>query len=475
MSNIKKIAKGTAIYSITYLLQKGVNFLLLPLFAIYFTAQDFGILGTVQALTGFLDILILLGLNSAATRFYYHYRQQSPDKIPEVWATLYGISISAGCIVLLLCTTIARPLITWLLNGIPYQPYFLYGAIGSFFMALFTIYLASMQAREKSTQYACFNLFFMAIQIILTLFFVSMLKQHAEGPLLSRLLTFAIFFPIFLWVTRQEIKWTFNKKIVIEVLVYIFPLGIHMLGGWSQSALDRVILNRVSNTETVGVFQLAVQIAFPLTALTGALISAAAPWMTRNILNAPENYRKRMIEITPLFFSMIAIAFLLFLEFSKWAIVKFFDAKFAGGIPILGFLILGHFLQMYYLIFIQPLFVVEGGSKKIPQVSIPAALLQSCLLFMLVPSMRSMGCSIAFATGMGFMSLFSFWFSQKCFPIKWKKTILLPAFLFITYLTLSHFNPQLKWVFFVAIVLGLVGFSAKDLRRSFSLFRDMVR
>lgn len=473
MSNIKKIAKGTAIYSATSVLQRGINFFLLPLFAIYFSTSDFGILGTVQALTGFIDILLLMGLNSAATRFYYQYKKESPDKIGTLWATLYGMSLTSGVLVLLFCLTIGKPLVLWLLHEIPFYPYFVYGILGSILVATFSIFTASLQAQEKYAQFGIFNMVFVGLQAALTLWFIWNFGMRAEAPLLSRVITFALFFVFLLYFTRHEIHWRFDPRVARDIFFYTLPLCIHLLGGWTQTALDRVILNRTTNLDTVGVFQVAVQIAFPLTALTGAMISAISPWMTRNILQNSDHYKKRLVAISPLFFALIGLAFLYYLEVSRWIIAHYFGSKYLAALPILGFLTFGHFVQMYYVIFIQPLFVIPNGTTKIPRVSIPAALVQTVLLFILAPRFQSIGCAVSFAASMSTLSILAFFYSQRHFSIRWKGVIFMPAAAFFSYLTLQWYFPDQKIWWFSGCTIILLVLAAPSARKSHGALKEI--
>ena len=56
-------------------LQKAVSFLLLPVWTIYLTPSDYGIMGTLNAYGNVLNILLMFGIYGAVTRYYFDFKQ----------------------------------------------------------------------------------------------------------------------------------------------------------------------------------------------------------------------------------------------------------------------------------------------------------------------------------------------------------------------------------------------------------------
>ena len=51
---ISKIIRNSGIYSVLNLLQKGINFLLIPILTVYLTTYDYGVVAVVTAINAFL-------------------------------------------------------------------------------------------------------------------------------------------------------------------------------------------------------------------------------------------------------------------------------------------------------------------------------------------------------------------------------------------------------------------------------------
>ena len=73
MSEINKTGKYAVIYLVGVLLERGVSFVMLPIYTRFLTPGDYG---TLELLTMTLDVIAILaglGLSEAVYRFYYRF------------------------------------------------------------------------------------------------------------------------------------------------------------------------------------------------------------------------------------------------------------------------------------------------------------------------------------------------------------------------------------------------------------------
>ncbi|MBS3962529.1 MAG: oligosaccharide flippase family protein [Sandarakinorhabdus sp.] len=73
VNKLRLLGSNSAIYAGTSLLQKGLAFLLLPLYTLYLDPQAYGVFAIVTAVHGLLSIVFTLGLTGAVTRFYFEF------------------------------------------------------------------------------------------------------------------------------------------------------------------------------------------------------------------------------------------------------------------------------------------------------------------------------------------------------------------------------------------------------------------
>ena len=70
-SKQRTFVKGSLIITISNLLIKGVTFFLLPLYTRYLTPKMLGVSDSVTTFTGFVFPILVLGLDSAFSAFYF--------------------------------------------------------------------------------------------------------------------------------------------------------------------------------------------------------------------------------------------------------------------------------------------------------------------------------------------------------------------------------------------------------------------
>ena len=66
---LKKLVSQTAIYGLSSIFGRFLNYLLVPLYTHYFTATEYGVVSEFYAYSGFLSVFLLLGFETGYFRF----------------------------------------------------------------------------------------------------------------------------------------------------------------------------------------------------------------------------------------------------------------------------------------------------------------------------------------------------------------------------------------------------------------------
>ena len=77
MSDNKILVKNTIIYSIGEIFPKVLNFLILPIFTSYVTANEFGIISYTNTLIGFISVISTLSLNTYLLRKLFEIQNEN--------------------------------------------------------------------------------------------------------------------------------------------------------------------------------------------------------------------------------------------------------------------------------------------------------------------------------------------------------------------------------------------------------------
>ena len=95
LSLFQRTIKGIFNYGLGKILPKLLNFLLFPLYTIYLTPTDFGIVELVVSLTAFLIPLSRLGMIGSITRFYFEYLKK-PKLLADMVTTILRVMIASS-------------------------------------------------------------------------------------------------------------------------------------------------------------------------------------------------------------------------------------------------------------------------------------------------------------------------------------------------------------------------------------------
>lgn len=81
-SHIRQLASESLVYSFFGLVNKpsALAALLMPLYTRIFTPQEYGIISLIVALTAFLNILVVAGLDNSAGRWFYDSHENTDRK-----------------------------------------------------------------------------------------------------------------------------------------------------------------------------------------------------------------------------------------------------------------------------------------------------------------------------------------------------------------------------------------------------------
>lgn len=85
-NKIPKIIQNSAIYIIFNVLQRAINFFLLPLYTVYLTPEDYGTINVLTSTAALLTFLLTFSVQSASSRFHYKYKR-SDSIIKTIWGS----------------------------------------------------------------------------------------------------------------------------------------------------------------------------------------------------------------------------------------------------------------------------------------------------------------------------------------------------------------------------------------------------
>src|SRR5262249_27618995 len=145
--------------------------------------SEFGVLDIATSYGGVLVIAMRFGVPGAVARFYYDHREGGPlrDYITTIGWFVMISSFVVGAAALALGPWMEHRF----LRDLPFFPFAVLAVLGAFMSGNSDVQRRLIQAREQSAYSAKLSLAFSAVTIVLSVFFVAVLRWGAMGMQLA--------------------------------------------------------------------------------------------------------------------------------------------------------------------------------------------------------------------------------------------------------------------------------------------------
>lgn len=402
-----KTLKSTAIYFIGTILEKGLAFLLIPLYTHYLSTTDYGILTIVQSIIGMTIIIFSLSLSGSASRFHFdgkkNYKKFHYGNIFLV-VSLFSIFGS-------LLLWIFKEKIFNLVGNIPIYPYIYFIIIISYGNIIFSLYQLMFQMEHKAFEFVKNNLIKFIFTTILSIYFVVYLDKKVEGILLASVIILSIYIIyIYFKLAKQNIKFNINKKLTKKNLSYSINLVPHNLAGILNNFLDRFYISNMINLSNAGIYALAGQFSGILSLFAVSINTSMVPNILKAYADKNYIYLKNLANITIIFMTIIALILSLFSPEIIYLIApkEYENAKLI--IPILSFYAV---VQMYYFMTTGVLFYEKKATKFVAVATVTSLLLNFIFNYLFIKIWGIKGAAMATLLSIIVVNYFVIFISSK--------------------------------------------------------------
>lgn len=426
MSNpIKKLLGQTAIYGLSSIVGRLLNYLLVPLYtAVFADPADYGVVSELYAWVAFLVVFLTFGMETAFFRFI----QEATDKKKIIANALWIVVIINVLFYFVLLQFNNQIANAMLFEG--HNEYIvLMGAIVCI-DAISAIPMAELRAEEKAGRFATIQLVSIALNIGLNLLFMLFLfdkSRPEEGVLfilIANLLA-SLVKPVMLMEAFERLKAGFDRETSKKMLFYAFPLVIAGFAGIINETLDRILLKQLlydaSNPASlryaeaqVGIYSACYKLAMLVTILLQAYRYAAEPFFFNQFKNEDRN--KVYVRVMNLFVATVCFTFLL-VSLNLDIFKHFIQNKaYWEGLKVVPILLLANvFLGIYFNQSIW--YKLSGKTKYGAYIAILGASITVILNWVFIPKYGYMASAWATLVVYALQMILSYILGQKHYPI----------------------------------------------------------
>jgi O-antigen/teichoic acid export membrane protein len=458
LGTLKKLASQTAVYGLSSIVGRLLNYLLIPLYTNVFLPAEYGVVTELYSYVAFFAVLMTYGMETA----FFRFMQKENLEPKKVYATSL-ISIGTTALIFLVVGYVFIDKIAEWLKYENHAWYLLCFMLIIAIDAITALPFAKLRSENKALKFAAIRLVNIFVNIALNLFFILLcpiwleknpsLVKHFYSPeigvgyiFISNLI--ASFMTVLLLLPQFKIKFDFDKTLWKELIRYAFPLLVVGLAGMVNETADRIMLKYLlpagSNVMAeTGIYGACYKISIIMTIFIQTFRYAAEPFFFSHAKN--KGAEQLYADVMKYFVIACAAIFLITLLYLD--IVKFFVGKnYWEGLPIVPILLLANwFLGIYFNLTVWYKLTNKTGYGA--GISIFGAVLTIAFNILLIPHLGYIGAAWTTLICYTSMMILSFYQGQKHFPINYDvKKILGYIVLTITLYMLSNLFLEFEFV-----------------------------
>ena len=279
MADLKSLAKDTAIYGLSSIVGRFLNYLLVPLYTYYMPHEtgDYGISTNVYAYTALILVLLTFGMETTLFRF----ANDEKSKPDTVFSTVMAV-VGSLTLVFLLCIFGFIGPISRALGYTEHPDYLLMMAVVVALDALQAIPFSYLRFQKRAIRFASLKMLFIILNICLNLLYFVLLGKTSVFYVFFINLLCTGFITLFFVPDLFKIQWQFDGALLRRMFSYSWPILILGVAGILNQVADKIIFpliypDRAEADIQLGDYGSCVKIAMIMAMITQAFRYAYEP------------------------------------------------------------------------------------------------------------------------------------------------------------------------------------------------------
>lgn len=422
MANIKGLFKDTAIYGLSSIIGRFLNYLMVPLYTYTLhSCSDYGIYADIYAQIALVLVILTFGMETTFFRFIN--KVDEPDK-NKVYSTALWLVGSAALVFLLLVLGFLDKIAV--LEGYPQHKWYL-GMMALVVAqdAVQAIAFALLRYQHKPYKFAAFKLFFIVMSVSLNVLFFLIIPKEDEtweisvkwAFVINLICTSTVSLLLAQEWTRSGFK--FDKKIAKQMLKYTWPLLVLGIAGILNQVAGQIMLPRVLDQQEgrtqLGIYEACIKIAMIMALITQAFRYAYEPIVfgSSKDRNSKELYAKAM-KFFIIFTLAAFLCVIAYLDILQYIIGK----DYREGLKIIP-IVMAAEIMMGVVVNLSFWYKLIDKTIYGAYFSIAGCIVLFTVNFLLIPKIGYVACAWAGFAGYGVTMILSYFLGQKHNPVNY--------------------------------------------------------
>ncbi len=278
MGKLKTIFKDTAIYGLSSIVGRFLNYLLVPLYTAKFSAASggYGIITNIYAYVALAMVLLTFGMETTYFRFTNKTHTDSQTVYSTTLISVGTVSLLFAVLVLLLLSPISQ------LMGYGEHPdYVGVMAVTVAIDAFLCIPFAHLRQQKKAMKFAALKLLNIVMSILLNVFYFVWMNGNDVGYVFYINLFCTAMLAVCLITEYTGFRWKLDTQLLRTMLSYSWPILVLGIAGILNQTADKMLFPYIYQgadmREQLGIYGACSKIAMIMAMITQAFRFAYEP------------------------------------------------------------------------------------------------------------------------------------------------------------------------------------------------------
>lgn len=480
MAGLKSLAKDTAIYGLSSIIGRFLNYLLVPLYTIKLSAASggYGVVTNIYAMTALLLVVLTYGMETGFFRFA---NKKDEDPLKVYSSTLITVGASSVLFVLF-CLVFIEP-IAGFLGYADHPEYIAMMAIVVALDAFQCIPFAYLRYRKRPIKFAGIKMLFVVSNILLNLFFLVLcpwLNAHSPETIswfydpgygvgyvfLANLICTSLQMLFFVNELRG-FQYVLDKALIKRMFSYSFPILILGLAGILNQTVDKIIFpflldNANEARVQLGIYGAASKIAMVMAMFTQAFRYAYEPFVfgKEKDGDSRQTYASAM-KFFVIFTLLAFLAVMFYMDILRYIITP----DYWPGLKVVPIVMVAEmFMGVYFNLSFWYKLIDE--TRWGAYFSLIGCVIIVLLNIIFVPVYGYIACAWAGLAGYFTVTILSYFVGQKKYPINYDLKriglyVLLAAVLYVASVFIVPENVVFRLLFRTGLLFVFIAFIVK--------------
>lgn len=426
---LRKLAGQTAVYGISSIVARLLNYLLAPYLTRILGTGEYGVIGDMYSIIPFALVVLTLGMETGFFRFAG--KAGSPVQVRRIFSTAWG-AVSLAALVFLGTVLLLRHDIAAAMHYAGHPSYVTVVACIIALDVIAAVPFARLRYENRAARFVTVRVASVLVNVLLCLFFYSVLPRIASsggwlgavydpayGPgyafianLAGSLLTLFLLYPAF-----RDAPPRISPRLFRALFLYSFPLLLSGITGTANDFIDRQLIKYILPSDislsALGIYSAVARTAGLIVIFTQTYRYAAEPFFLSDVRK--EDFRTAN-AVAMKYFVIVSAFLFLFIGLYTDLFAYLLGRSFRGGMHIMPVILAANVLAgiLFNLSF---WYKYAEQTRYAFYVTFLGLIVTVVLNLALLPGMGYAGSAWARLGCNAAMVVFSYYLNQKHYPV----------------------------------------------------------